>query len=472
MAWYYALLIAAYVGTIISLVAVVLSENRNPVKSLAWITVLLMVPVLGVIFYIFFGRSLKNTRMITRRNRRRLRKRESFRSIDINTMPFSDESIQQVKLGQTLSGAIYYPGNKVEIFTSGHSKFDALMADIENARQYIHLQYYIFDDDRIGTRIGELLMRKAREGVKVRIIYDHIGSIKTKNKFFKQLREAGVMVYPFFRVTFPHFATRINWRNHRKIVIIDGTIGYIGGMNIADRYIYGTGEGPWRDTHLRIAGPAVGALQYSFAVDWSFMGQPLLEETTDTNIPDAPGFTSGIQMLTSGPTSHWSNIAMMFHKAIAGAKQCVYIQTPYFLPTESLLRTLQTVALSKVDVRLMIPARSDSSILTYASFSYIQECLRSGIKVYLYEPSMMHAKTVIVDDEFVSVGSTNFDFRSFEYNFESNVFIYSHAVNSRMREIFLEDQKKCMRVSSNQWRKRPATQKIKESLVRLPSPVL
>ena len=198
MAWYYALLIAAYVGTIISLVAVVLSENRNPVKSLAWITVLLMVPVLGVIFYIFFGRSLKNTRMITRRNRRRLRKRESFRSIDINTMPFSDESIQQVKLGQTLSGAIYYPGNKVEIFTSGHSKFDALMADIENARQYIHLQYYIFDDDRIGTRIGELLMRKAREGVKVRIIYDHIGSIKTKNKFFKQLREAGVMVYPFF----------------------------------------------------------------------------------------------------------------------------------------------------------------------------------------------------------------------------------------------------------------------------------
>ena len=243
-------------------------------------------------------------------------------------------------------------------------------------------------------------------------------------------------------------------------------------MNIADRYIYGTGEGPWRDTHLRIAGPAVGALQYSFAVDWSFMGQPLLEETTDTNIPDAPGFTSGIQMLTSGPTSHWSNIAMMFHKAIAGAKQCVYIQTPYFLPTESLLRTLQTVALSKVDVRLMIPARSDSSILTYASFSYIQECLRSGIKVYLYEPSMMHAKTVIVDDEFVSVGSTNFDFRSFEYNFESNVFIYSHAVNSRMREIFLEDQKKCMRVSSNQWRKRPATQKIKESLVRLLSPVL
>nr|WP_304638217.1 phospholipase D-like domain-containing protein [uncultured Muribaculum sp.] len=275
MAWYYALLIAAYVGTIISLVAVVLSENRNPVKSLAWITVLLMVPVLGVIFYIFFGRSLKNTRMITRRNRRRLRKRESFRSIDINTMPFSDESIQQVKLGQTLSGAIYYPGNKVEIFTSGHSKFDALMADIENARQYIHLQYYIFDDDRIGTRIGELLMRKAREGVKVRIIYDHIGSIKTKNKFFKQLREAGVMVYPFFRVTFPHFATRINWRNHRKIVIIDGTIGYIGGMNIADRYIYGTGEGPWRDTHLRIAGPAVGALQYSFAVDWSFMGQQI-----------------------------------------------------------------------------------------------------------------------------------------------------------------------------------------------------
>lgn len=472
MAWYNILLLLAYAGTIISLVAVVLSENRNPVKSLAWITVLLMVPVFGVVLYIFFGRSLKNTRMITRRNRRRLRKKESFRSVDVSKLTLSTASRQQIKMAKTITGSIYYPGNKVEIFTDGHSKFDALIADMESAKEYIHLQYYIFTDDNTGTRVAETLMRKAREGVKVRVIYDHIGSINTKSKFFRRMTEAGVAVYPFFRVTFPVFATRINWRNHRKIAIIDGKVGYIGGMNIADRYINGVAYGIWRDTHLRITGPAVGGLQYSFAIDWNFMGQPLLEESADTSIHNEPHFTAGIQMMTSGPTSTWSNIAMVFQKAIANAKRCVFLQTPYFLPTESLLRTLQAVALAKVDVRIMLPAKSDSAILTYASRSYIRECLLSGIKVYLYEGGMLHAKTVLVDDEFVSVGSTNFDFRSFEHNFESNVFIYSQEINRQMREIFLEDLTQCVRISPSEWNKRPKWQKIKESIFRLLSPVL
>lgn len=472
MAWYNILLLLAYAGTIISLVAVVLSENRNPVKSLAWITVLLMVPVFGVVLYIFFGRSLKNTRMITRRNRRRLRKKESFRSVDVSKLTLSTASRQQIKMAKTITGSIYYPGNKVEIFTDGHSKFDALIADMESAKEYIHLQYYIFTDDNTGARVAETLMRKAREGVKVRVIYDHIGSINTKSKFFRRMTEAGVAVYPFFRVTFPVFATRINWRNHRKIAIIDGKVGYIGGMNIADRYINGVAYGIWRDTHLRITGPAVGGLQYSFAIDWNFMGQPLLEESADTSIHNEPHFTAGIQMMTSGPTSTWSNIAMVFQKAIANAKRCVFLQTPYFLPTESLLRTLQAVALAKVDVRIMLPAKSDSAILTYASRSYIRECLLSGIKVYLYEGGMLHAKTVLVDDEFVSVGSTNFDFRSFEHNFESNVFIYSQEINRQMREIFLEDLTQCVRISPSEWNKRPRWQKIKESIFRLLSPVL
>ncbi len=472
MAWYNILLLLAYAGTIISLVAVVLSENRNPVKSLAWITVLLMVPVFGVVLYIFFGRSLKNTRMITRRNRRRLRKKESFRSVDVSKLTLSTASRQQIKMAKTITGSIYYPGNKVEIFTDGHSKFDALIADMESAKEYIHLQYYIFTDDNTGTRVAETLMRKAREGVKVRVIYDHIGSINTKSKFFRRMTEAGVAVYPFFRVTFPVFATRINWRNHRKIAIIDGKVGYIGGMNIADRYINGVAYGIWRDTHLRITGPAVGGLQYSFAIDWNFMGQPLLEESADTSTHNEPHFTAGIQMMTSGPTSTWSNIAMVFQKAIANAKRCVFLQTPYFLPTESLLRTLQAVALAKVDVRIMLPAKSDSAILTYASRSYIRECLLSGIKVYLYEGGMLHAKTVLVDDEFVSVGSTNFDFRSFEHNFESNVFIYSQEINRQMREIFLEDLTQCVRISPSEWNKRPRWQKIKESIFRLLSPVL
>ncbi|MEG0253590.1 MAG: phospholipase D-like domain-containing protein, partial [Muribaculaceae bacterium] len=244
-----------------------------------------------------------------------------------------------------------------------------------------------------------------------------------------------------------------------------------GGMNIADRYIQGVSFGAWRDTHLRIIGPAVGGLQYSFAVDWNFMGKPLLIETTKRyNLLD--NADAGIQVLTSGPLGQLSNISFLFLKAIANAKKSIYIQTPYFLPTESLLKTLQTAALSKVDVRIMIPRRSDSLILKLASFSYISECLKAGIKIYLYDAGMMHAKTIIVDDEFCTTGSTNFDFRSFEHNFEGNVFIYSTSINTQMREIYLTDLQHCTRINITQWRHRSQYERFSESLVRLLSPVL
>lgn len=472
MAWYNILLLLAYAGTIISLVAVVLSENRNPVKSLAWITVLLMVPVFGVVLYIFFGRSLKNTRMITRRNRRRLRKRESFRSVDVTRLPLSTASRQQIKMAKTITGSIYYPGNKVEIFTDGHAKFDALLADIENAHEYIHLQYYIFTDDNIGSRVAEALIKKAGEGVKVRVIYDHIGSINTKSKFFKRMTDAGIAVFPFFRVTFPVFATRINWRNHRKIAIIDGKTGYIGGMNIADRYMDGGSRfDKWRDTHARVKGPIIASLLHSFAVDWNFMGQPLIDDIADPAETYDKGDV-GMQLLTSGPTSQWSDIEFIFQKAISSAKKRVYIQTPYFLPTDSLLKSLQAAALAHVDIRVMIPAHSDSSMLTYASESYISECLRAGIKFYQYTAGMLHSKTILVDDEFSTIGSSNFDFRSFEHNFEANLFIYSHRVNERMADIFRADIHDCRRIMPAEWRSRPLMRKAMQSLLRLLSPIL
>lgn len=466
MAWYYILLLVAYAGTIISLVAVVLSENRNPVKSLAWITVLLTVPVFGFVLYLFFGRSLKNTRMITRRNRRLLRRRGVMHHIDPWKTSMSAQSRQTARMIQSMAGVPLYEKNTVEVFTNGRDKFQSLFADLSAARHYILLQYYIIDGDETGRRLADILIDKARSGVNVRVIYDHIGSINTKKAFFRRMSDAGVEIYPFFRVTFPVFATRINWRNHRKIVVIDGNIGYIGGMNVADRYVSQT----WRDTHLRIMGPAVAGLQYAFSVDWSFMGRPLIsDEPEPMRVQSASSF---MQLLTSGPTSHWSDIAMVYTEAIGKATDRVYIQTPYFLPTDTLLRVLQAAALSKVDVRIMIPEKSDSLILTLASASYIEECLRSGIKIYLYQPGMLHAKTVIVDDEIVSVGSTNFDFRSFEHNFECNMFIYSREVNEQLAEIFIKDMAQCRRVNPGEWKRRPKTQKAKESLTRLLSPVL
>ncbi len=471
--WIYYTLTAIYFVTVLMIMGVILSENRNPVKSLAWVTVLLLFPIGGIVLYIFFGRNIKNTRMISRRQRRQLKRAESGHSIDIMRLvgDYEESTLHLIRLARSLTGWNFYNNNDITVFTNGTSKFAALERDLSAAKDYINLQYYIFEDDEIGNRIANILENRAAAGVQVRVIYDHVGSLHTRNKFFDRLNAAGVEIYPFFRVAFPPFGTRINWRNHRKICIIDGEIGYIGGMNIADRYIDGGKMfNSWRDSHLRIQGPAVAALQSSFAVDWSFMGKPLLKQALPC-LEQAPGNMSA-QLVTAGPTSQWSNVEFMFHKAIAGAQKRIYIQTPYFLPTEALLTALQTAALAKIDVRIMMPRRSDSNMLRYASFSYIDECLRSGIKIYLYEEGMLHAKNVIIDDEVATVGSTNFDFRSFEHNFEANIFVYSKEFNQRLVDIFLADMRHSTRLIAANWTKRPRAQKIYESVLRLLSPIL
>ncbi|MBQ7041328.1 MAG: cardiolipin synthase [Muribaculaceae bacterium] len=468
---FYWSLVILYVFSIVSTIVIILSENRNPVKSLAWLTILILLPLVGLILYFFFGRNIKNTRMISRRNKRKLKKNDIQWKIDYNTLEgnLTTESIQQIKLTHSLTGALFYPGNAVKIYSNGKEKFEALEKDLLTATKYIHIQYYIFESDEIGNHIKNILIKKATEGIKVRVIYDHIGSIHVKKRFINDMRDAGIEIFPFFKVAFPPFATRINWRNHRKLCIIDGEIGYIGGMNIADRYINGIKNGVWRDCHMRITGPAIRTLQYSFAVDWSFMGQPLIEEEIKaiSNIENV-----GLQMATSGPTSQWPNIAFIFLKAITNAKKRIYIQTPYFLPTENLLKALQSAALSKVDVRIMIPRRPDSIIMRHASFSYVQECLNSGIKIYLYQAGMLHSKTMIIDDEFCTIGSTNFDFRSFEHNFEGNMFIYSKAINQQMIDIFNNDLAQSIRINSARWRKRPIFDKALASILRLLSPIL
>lgn len=469
--WAFVVFAVVYAITVFSIIGVVISENRNPVKSLAWITVLLLLPIIGVGLYVFFGRSMKSKRLISNKNKKKLLRMEPFKIIDETKLPLSLECRQEVKLAMSLTGARYFPGNEIDIFTDCPKLFEQFKRDISNARKYINIQFYIFEDDKLGHEIRDLLVAKAQEGVKVRVIYDHVGSFKAKESFFADMRANGVMALPFMKVTFPQLATRINWRNHRKISIIDGELGYIGGMNIADRYVEGLSFGPWRDTHLRVKGPAVAGLQYNFAVDWNFMGQPLLTESTKLRKVNDDEEV-GVQLVSSGPTSQWGNILMLFLKIIGNAKKRIYIQTPYFLPTESLLKTLQAAALAKVDVRIMIPRKSDSSMLRLASFSYVSECIRAGIKIYLYNKGMLHAKTLLVDDEFCTTGSTNFDFRSFEHNFECNILIYNTSVNKRMADIFMADQRDCLRVLPSIWRNRPVYEKCCESVVRLLSPVL
>lgn len=471
MTWVYWALWIVYGVTIVSVVLVVLSENRNPVKSLAWITVLLLLPAVGLILYFLFGRSIKNKRFISRRNRRRLKKHEQAKAFDAAASGLSVENAQQVRLGQSLMGAPYYGDNDARIFDNGKEKFDMLFQDLRRAKRFIYLQYYIFEDDKIGNALADILIAKARSGVKVKVIYDHVGNLKVKRRFYKRMREAGVEIYPFFKISLLHLGARINWRNHRKLCLIDGRIGYIGGMNVADRYIDGGKFDVWRDIHLRVTGPILRSFNHSFCYDWNFMGRPIPDDFASVDVkPSGAGI--GMQLITSGPTGQWGNISLVFLKAIGNAKRSIYLQTPYFLPTEGLLRALQAAALSKIDVRVMMPRRADSSVLRSASFSYIKECLRAGIKVYLYEPGMLHGKVIIVDDDFVTVGSTNFDFRSFEHNFEANLFIYSKEFNAAMTDIFMRDLGDSTRVLPYDWDHRPRLDKMKQSVMRLLSPIL
>lgn len=462
--------------TAVAIVGVVVSENRNPVKTLAWITVLVLLPVAGIVLYIFFGRSLKHVRMISRKKRRKLIKRDDIKHLMQSQSAAHDELPikwqQMIKLVNNIQGSPYLANNEVQIFTNGRDKFEAYKRDLLLARNYIHIQYYIIENDNIGNEIATILKQKVQEGVKVRVLYDHVGSFHFDMSYFKKLRRAGVDVYPFMKITFPEFANRINWRNHRKITVIDGEVGYIGGMNIADRYVTGGKMGQWRDTHLRVKGDVVAAMQVSFAIDWNFMKRELIEESVPVVDPASISNPVGVQLVTGGPTSQWGNMAFVFQKAIENARKSIYIQTPYFLPSDSLLKALQVAALSKVDVRLMIPRKPDSFLLRYASYSYVKQCLDAGIKIYFYEPGMLHAKVVVIDDEFVTTGSTNFDFRSFEHNFEGNLLLYSKDFNQRMTRIMHDDMMQSTRISLRAWRRRSMWQKALESLTRLFGPLL
>ncbi|MCM1005467.1 MAG: cardiolipin synthase [Prevotella sp.] len=472
--WIYPVLFLIYAATIVSCIAVVLSEKRNPIKSLAWVIALVFLPIVGLIFYLFFGRSLKNKRMISRHNKRKLLSKQHTPAATYSPDKLQANSRLLTKLASSLGATPLSYATSMEIFTEGKGKFEALKRDLTHARRSIYLQYYIFADDNLGREIADILIKKAQEGVKVRVIYDHVGSFSTRNKFFERMRQAGVEAHPFFRVTFKLLANRINWRNHRKVVIIDDTIGYVGGMNIADRYVRGLNEGEsWRDTHLRVEGPVVGGMIYSFAVDWNFLKHHTDIKPIETMLTEpAPEVKLPAQFITSGPTDHWPAIAYLFQRAILSARKCVYIQTPYFLPTDALLKALQTAALTRIDVRVMLPATPDSMMLRYASFSYITECLQAGIKVYLYNPGMLHAKTLIIDNEFCSIGSTNFDFRSFEHNFEGNMLIYDSRVSHELKDQFFKDIQHSYKLTLNTWLQRPRALRFGESVIRLFAPIL
>ena len=462
-----------YFGIVFGVIAVIILDNRNPVKTLAWILMLLFLPFVGLVLYFFFGRSHRRERIISKKGYGRLLKKPLAEFMAQDAMEVPEEYGRLIALMRNTQQALPFEGNRIEAYTQGATFLQALLRAISEARHHIHLEFYIFEDDAVGRLVRDALLQKAQEGVQVRVIYDDVGCWHVPNRFFEEMREGGIEVYAFLKVRFPQFTSKINYRNHRKIVVVDGQVGFVGGMNLAERYVRGVSWGVWRDTQLRVEGKAVHALQAVFLLDWYVVGRTLVTSAVFfPRIDKVAGGTSLVQVVTGSPVGPWREIMQGLIGAIHGARHYIYVQTPYFLPTDSVLLALQTAALSGVDVRLMLPRRADSRLTHYGSCSYLEEMLQAGVKVYFYKAGFLHSKMLVVDDEFSTVGSTNIDFRSFEHNFEVNAFIYDMETALQMREIFLQDQRECVRLSLKNWVKRPWYRKVAESIVRLMSPLL
>lgn len=463
--------IILYCVTILGLVLVIITENRNPLKTIPWVIVLLLAPGVGLLFYFIFGQDNRKQRIISRRTYKRIMKRPQGGKLpqDACIVPDPYKPLSTLLTNSNQSSLLY--GSEITIYTNGTEKFRDLLEEMEKATHHIHIQYYIFCDDEVGNRVKELLIRKARQRVKVRLLYDDVGCWNVKSKFFKEMKEAGIEVYAFLKVAFPVLTSKVNYRNHRKIVVIDGKVGFMGGMNIADRYDKGITWGTWRDTHFKFTGKGVHGLQSAFLIDWHVVSKKLLIDKI--YYPEVPIYSDNIlQIATSGPVGQWRTLLQATIFTIANAKEYIFIQTPYFLPTEGLNQALQIAALGGVDVRLMLPKRSDTRSANMASHSFIDEMVKAGVKVYFYKPGFLHSKLVVTDDALTSIGSANMDFRSFEHNFEINAFVYQKEFALQMKRIFLHDMHHCERLIPSRWLKRPLKQRIAESFMRLFSPLL
>lgn len=461
-------------------VVVILHDLRDPVKALSWILVITLVPVAGLIMYVVFGRDYRKEKIFNRKEIDDLKHMERLSGEQLRELVDPEiEHIEPIEANKDIitlllnnSKALLTARNKVKILNDGKAKFDELFEAIRGATSSIHLEYYIFENDALGRELTALLEEKAREGVEVRLIYDDVGSWNMKRRHARRLRARGIKVGCFMPVSFPWLTGKLNNRNHRKIVVVDGKTAFTGGINVADRYVNGTKFGPWRDTHLRIEGDAVNMLQAIFVTDWYFVsgGELLSDEKYFPH--NRIRSRSPLQIASSGPDSDWASIMQAFFAAINKASRSIYISTPYFLPNEAILTALKVAALSGVDVRIILPYRSDSKIVYWASRSYIGEMLEAGIKVYFFCKGFNHSKILIIDDNFCSVGSANMDIRSFEDNFEVSAIMYDPKIAAELTGYFMQDISNSVALTREAWENRSNLHAVYESLARLLSPLL
>jgi len=459
---------------------VIFLERKNASSTWAWLMVLFFIPVVGFFLYLIFGRKLSNQHIFTYDTKSKLGIKTSVQK-QLQSIRNKDFELRQKELMRYTdlyylhlrhNDALFTQNNEVELFTNGNDKFDALFEDLKQAKDHIHLLYYIMRSDELGQKLGDILVQKAEEGVEVRVLYDDLGSRGLGRRYIRRLKEAGAQVEGFFPPKIPKINFKINFRNHRKLAIIDGKVGYIGGFNIGDEYLGKSKKfGYWRDTHLRVYGEAVASMQSRFILDWNQASRNDILYHDRYYDVDSTGDV-GVQIVSSGPDSDWEQIKYGYIKMILSAKDYIYVQTPYFIPDESLMDALRIAALSGVRVKVMIPNKPDHPFVYWATLSYVGELLEAGAEAYIYQKGFLHAKTIVIDGKIASVGTANIDVRSFRLNFEANAFLYDKTFAGELVNVFHQDIKNSSQITEKLYKERSLIIKFKESVSRLLSPIL
>lgn len=474
-----------YILYFVILVAVcvkILLDTKSPSKATAHIALVIFFPIVGMILYFAIG--------INYRKRKLYHKKLNFNK---SVFPELRDKVTKYSMNEITSNAnkldYFYPlaqfcgkeslssdNNKVTLLINGEEKFPAMIDAIKAAKHHIHIEYYIYEDDDIGTTLANLLIQKAKEGIKIRFIYDDFGSKTIRKEFVNQMQKAGIEAVPFYKITFIHFANRLNYRNHRKILVVDGIVGFVGGINVADDY-YNNGKKSlfWRDTHIKIEGESVLNLQHIFLTDWNFCAQQEIQFSQDyfpLTINDSSFGDQFVQITASGPDSEHPSIMYKLLQMILLAKEEVLIATPYFIPEKSFLDALKIAKLSGVNIKIIIPDKSDSSFVNAACKSYYQELLEIGIEVYQYQKGFIHSKIMICDTFVSVVGTANLDNRSFDLNFEVNAVIYDKSFSKEMKINFEKDILDSKKIILAEWISRPISHKVIEKVCQLFSPIL
>ncbi|MEM5565049.1 cardiolipin synthase [Psychroserpens sp. AS72] len=454
----------------------------RPTKTLAWLLAIFTVPVGGMLFYFILGRNRRKNKFYTLKKTKEISEyyanvEEYYSKLDNHKHSNIPKAIKEhIKLAKLITkGSKFLPsdGNELIPLKNGKANFKAIFSALEQAEKFIHIQYYIFEEGDLAETFKSILLRKAKEGVEIRFLYDALGSRTLSNSYINSLKAEGIEVYSFLPMKLGRLLSSINYRNHRKIVIVDGLVAFTGGINVSDKYISGDPVlGKWYDMHLQLKGTVVNSLQAVFTMDWSFASGTDHLLNTKYILKHATLGTSVAQIVASGPDSDFSSIQQLYFSIINNAKDYVYITNPYIIPGEALLQALQVAAMSGIDIRVLLSTNSDSFLVKWNVRSYFEDLLASGVKIYLYPDGFLHSKVIISDDALTSIGTANLDIRSFEQNYEVNALIYDKDITTALKNDFLKDCNKSSQMDYQQHLKRPKTDRLKEGLAKVFSPVL